>query len=293
MVTIAYQNKNKAIWAHYLLLTKPKAIIPHLITAAAAMFLAVKGIPQLNILLWTLTGGGLTAGAAHALNCYFDREIDKNMDRTRFRPLPAGRLLPRQALVFSIFTGITGLVVLSVLVNRTAAFLALIALLYYVCAYTLMLKRHTYWSALIGSGIGGITPLIGWTAVTNSFSLTPFILSAIIILWTLPHFWSLAIVRQTDYEHAGIKVLPPKGVRIWIFGSSILLTGTTLMLAQRADGGPIYLAMAAILGSGIILLSIILLIRKQPRTARIMYVYSIIYIACLFAAIIADRVVFR
>jgi heme o synthase len=293
MVTIAFEKNNNTIWLDYLRLAKPKAIIPHLITAAAAMFLAVKGIPLPEILFPTLVGGGMVAGAANALNCYYDREIDKNMDRTRFRPLPSGRVRPMQALVFSLIIGAAGLIILNVMVNRVTAILALIALIYYVYAYTLLLKRHTYWSALIGSGIGGITPFIGWTAITSSLSPTPFILSSIIILWTLPHFWSLAIYRQNDYTHAGLKVMPPKGAHSWITASSLLLTMATVMLARVSSLNTIYLVTAAILGAGLLYLALTLLTQKRLNTARYLYVFSIIYIACLFVAMIADRIVFR
>jgi protoheme IX farnesyltransferase len=181
---------------------------------------------------------------------------------------------------------------LSGLVNRAAAVLAVIALVYYVLPYTLWLKRRTYWSVIIGSGIGAMTPLIGWVAVTNRIEPAPFLLSAIIILWTLPHFWTLAVFRQNDYEQAGLSVLPPKGVAAWIIACSFSLVAVTLLLAPAADLGLFYLVTALVLGAGFLYLALRMNRREPLRTAWRLYGYSIFYIALLFGAMIVDRLVF-
>ena len=256
------------------------------------MFLAVKGIPPLSTLLLTLLGGGLVAAASNTLNCYFDRELDKRMARTRSRPLPAGRITPQQALAFGILTGAVGLLILGRFVGLAAAILAFTALAYYVFAYTLFLKWRAPWNVLIGSGVGGVTPLIGWLAVTDRLTATPFLLSAIIILWTLPHFWSLAVFRRTDYEQAGLDVLPSKGIAAATITCSVLLVAVSLWLARTADLGFFYLGVASVLGAGFLYLALRMNQRKRLSPAKRFYSYSIFYIAFLFIAMIASEAAF-
>ncbi len=288
----AIQSVSGGNWIDYLRLGKPVAILPHLITAASTMFLAVNGLPPLSTLILTLLGGGLVAAAANTFNCYFDRELDKRMDRTRLRPLPAGRVSPYQALTFGIITGTAGLLILGQFVGLATAALAFFALFYYACAYTLLLKTHTPWSILIGSGVGAITPLIGWIAVTKSVEATPLILSLIIILWTLPHFWALAIFRHKDYEKAGLRVMPRSSVNVWIITSSILLACVTILLKLVAGLGLFYLLIAIVLGLGFIFLALGLRHTGHLSKARRLYMYSIFYIALLFIVIIIDRIAF-
>lgn len=274
----------------YLNLAKPRAILPHLITAAAAMFLAAGGAPPVSTLLLTLLGGGYVAASANTFNSYLDRDIDALMARTRHRPLPSDLVKPNQALAFGVGIGLIGVLILSEFVNWAAAMLAVIALVYYILPYTLWLKRRTYFSAIIGSGIGAIPPLIGWTAVTHRIELTPFLLAAIIILWTLPHFWTLAIFRRDDYAQAGLRILPEKGVAAWIIACSLLLVATTLLLVPAADLGPFYAGTACVLGAGFLYLALRMNHGEPLRTAWHLYGYSIFYIAVLFGAMIIDRV---
>jgi protoheme IX farnesyltransferase len=245
------------------------------ITAAAAMFLAAKGAPPAATLLFTLLGGGCVAAAANTFNSYLDRDIDALMARTRHRLLPSGRVRPNHALAFGTSIGLIGVLILSGFVNWAAAMLAVVALVYYILPYTLWLKRRTYWSAIIGSGIGAIPPLIGWAAVTHRIELTPFLLSAIIILWTLPHFWTLAIFRRSDYEQAGLRILPEKGVASWIIACSSLLVATTLFLVPAADLGLFYLGTACFLGVGFLYLALRMNHGEPLRTAWHLYGYSI------------------
>jgi heme o synthase len=274
----------------YSRLAKPRTILPHLITASSAMFLAVNGVPSLHTLSLTLIGGGLVAASSNTLNCYFDRELDGRMARTRSRPLPAGRITPRQALGFGIANGGVGLFILGGFVGLTAAILAFIALVYYVVAYTLFLKSRAPWNVLIGSGVGGLTPLIGWVAMTDRLTATPFLLSAIVILWTLPHFWSLAVFRRTDYERAGINALPSKGVTVTTITCSALLVAVSLWLAWAANLGFLYLAVASVLGAGFLYLALQMSQRERLSAARRFHAYSILYIAFLFLAMIANEV---
>jgi protoheme IX farnesyltransferase len=286
------ERTSVAAFQDYLRLAKPLAILPHLITATSAMFLAAKDLPALYTLLLTLTGGGLVVAASNTLNCYFDRELDGHMARTRSRPLPAGRITPQQALTFGIVTGAVGLYILGQFAGLPAAILAFIALVYYVFAYTLFLKWRAPWNVLIGSGVGGLTPLIGWVAVTNRLAATPFLLSAIIILWTLPHFWALAIFRRNDYEQAGIKALPSKGVTAMIITSSILLVAVSLLLAPTANLGFFYIGVASVLGIGFLYLALQMNQREPLSKAWRLHSYSIFYIALLFAAMIASKLAF-
>jgi protoheme IX farnesyltransferase len=214
------------------------------------------------------------------------------MVRTSHRPIPSGQVKPNHALALGAGCGATGLLILGGLVNQIAAMLAALALGYYILLYTLWLKRRTYWSTIIGSGIGAIPPLIGWVAVTKRIELTPFLLSAIIILWTLPHFWSLAFQRREEYEGVGIRILPEKGVASWIIACSLLLVAVTVLLAPTADLNRFYLGTACILDAGLLYLALRLKQRGTPRAARHLYVYSIIYLTCLFGAIMIDHMAF-
>jgi protoheme IX farnesyltransferase len=273
----------------YLDLTRPKAVLPHLVTAAAAMFLAAGGVPPAATLLFTLLGGGCVAAAANTFNSYLDRDIDALMARTCRRPLPAGLVRPGPALALGLGISLAGIAILSGLVDLVAAMLAVTALLYYVVPYTLWLKRRTYWSAIIGSTIGAFPPLIGWTVLTHRLGPTPFLLAAIIILWTLPHFWTLALFRRSDYARAGLRILPEKGVPAGIFACSLLMVAVSLFLVPVAGLGPFYTGVAAVTGA------VFLYLAPRPKqgyhiwAARRLYGYSIFYIAVLFGAMIIDR----
>ncbi len=292
MATVTAENISARVLRNCLSLAKPRAILPHFITAASAMFLAAKGVPPASTLLFTLLGGGCVAAAANTFNSYLDRDIDALMARTRHRPLPSGRLSSNRALAFGTGIGLIGVLILSGLVSWVAATLATIALVYYILPYTLWLKRRTHWSTIVASGVGGITPLIGWSAVTNRIEPTPFLLAVIIILWTVPHFWALAVFRRNDYEQAGLRVLPTKGTASWIIACSLLLVAASLLLVPAADLGLFYLGTASALGAGFLYLALRINHREPLRTAWLLYSYSIFYIAFLFGAMIVDRLTF-
>jgi protoheme IX farnesyltransferase len=274
----------------YLGLAKPGAVAAHLVTAAAAMFLAAGGTPPAMTLLFTLLGGGLTAGGSNVLNCYLDRDLDGLMARTRRRPLPAGRLEAGRALGFGVTLSVAGLAILGQLISRYAAGLAAAALLYYVVVYTLWLKRRTAWSVVIGSGIGAFPPLVGWVAVTGSLAPTPFLLSAVIALWTLPHVWALALSRRDEYDNAGVAM--PR-TRMAINGTILAtlgLVGVSIALAIAGGLGVVYLVAAVGLGLSFVYLALRLR-PGQPAAARRLYAFSIVYLVLLFGAVVADRLV--
>jgi len=272
----------------YLSLAKPRVILLHLITATTAMFLAARGMPAGSTLLFTLLGGGLVAAGANALNCYLDRDLDKNMPRTRERPLPAGRLAPSHALIFGLACAALGLFLLAWMINWVTAALALAALAFYVLVYTLWLKRRTYMSSILSSGVGAMPPLIGWVAVTGRLEVTPWLLFGVIALWTPPHFWALASMRRDEYERAGLTVLPRERPVLWISVFAVLLLLLTIVLAGVARMGYFYAVPAAILGSGFIYLSLRLQPQAGSQPARRLYLYSIFYLVALFALMLLD-----
>jgi protoheme IX farnesyltransferase len=283
-------RRSARLAADYLSLLKPRVVLLHLFTAASAMFLAAGGMPSLKTLALVLAGGGLAAGAANSLNCYFDRELDRSMPRTRGRPLPAGRLSPRRALILGIVCGAAGLALLA-WISLAASALALAALAFYAFVYTLWLKRNTSLSAVFSSGIGAVPPLVGWVAVTGRLSATPMLLFAIIALWTPPHFWALAIARGNEYREAGLRVLPEVRPVLWITAFVAGLVAASLVLIPAAMLGVIYIATASTLGSIYLLLALKAGTNNTAGAARTLYLYSMLYLVLLFAAMIADRII--
>ena len=276
----------------YFSLTKPRIVPLHLITSASAMFVAMRALPSVSTLIYVLVGGALVVGAANALNCYVDRDVDRMMARTCHRPLPEGRLEPYQALTFGFSIGVIGLYVIS-LANSLAAMLAGAGLVYYVLIYTLWLKRNTTKSIVVGGVAGTIPPLVGWAAVTGRIEPAALILSAIIFLWTMPHFFALALWRQNDYRLARLPVLPAtvKQTRRQILIYSLCLVCATMVIIPVADTGTIYLVMSLLLDIGLIYLVVRLLSKSDPA-ARQLFFYSIPYLALVFIAMVIDRMVF-
>src|SRR6476646_2605852 len=180
---------------------KPHVTVLLLGTTLAAM--AVAGMPSLPVVLATLLGGALAAGSANALNCYWDRDIDQVMSRTRSRALPSHKVGEKQALVFGLSLGIASFLLLSLVVNL----LALAAILFYVGVYTMWLKRTTPQNIVIGGAAGAVPVLVGWAASTGRVGLPALCMFLIIFLWTPPHFWALSLVLRKDYERAGVPLL--------------------------------------------------------------------------------------
>jgi heme o synthase len=285
-------HQRTAVWRDYVALAKPRVVLLHLLTAAAAMFLAAGGMPSLTLMVFTLLGGGLVAGASNVLNCYFDRDIDSLMLRTRGRPLPDGRLSPYQALVFGTIVSVAGVYLLSQMVSWITALLAVGALAYYLLIYTLWLKRKTYWGSIIGSGAGAFPPLIGWIAVTGRVEVTPFLLFSIIALWTPPHFWSLALSRRRDYALAGLGMIPSRNTGRWITVFSLALAAVSILVVRTAGLGGIYLGSAGLLGITLLVMAVRSQLKEDSNRPRQLYWFSIIYLVFLFGAMLIDRLVF-
>ena len=279
----------------YVALTKPKIISLLLLTAAGGMFLAQQGVPSLLDLAWVWIGGALASGGANAINQHLDRDIDREMRRTRSRPVAGQRVSPRYALAFGVGLNVAAFALLATLINPLAAILTLLASLFYVFVYTLWLKRTTPNNIVIGGAAGAVPPMVGWVAVTGSLDLPAVYLFAIIFFWTPPHFWALSLLIQTDYEQAGVPMLPVVSSRrqttLHVFLYSIALTGLTLMFGLLPQVGVIYVAAAAALGVPFILLSWRLWRDDSRGRAKVVYLYSLAYLALLFVAIMVDSVV--
>jgi heme o synthase len=266
-----------------------------LATTAAAMVIAARGMPDLGILVATLVGGALMSGGAGAINHYVDRDIDPLMGRTAWRPIPSGVIAPRAALIFGIALAALASAVFILFVNPLAWVLALIGLLGYVFIYTLWLKRSTPSNIVIGGAAGAIPPLVGWAAVTNEIgSLTAWYLFAIIFFWTPPHFWALSLLIRKHYERAGVPMLPvvrgEDETRRQIVLYSVLLIALTLVLSPFGMMGRIYFVAATILGATFIVNAVRLWQQATPTAARRLYLYSMLYLFALFAAMAVDRV---
>jgi protoheme IX farnesyltransferase len=273
----------------YIALTKPRVMSLLLATTATAMVIAARGMPAWGTFLATLLGGALMSGGAGAINHYVDRDIDPLMGRTAWRPIPSGVISPRRALWFGIGLAIVATVVFVAFVNPLAAVLAIIGLLGYVFIYTLWLKRSTPSNIVIGGAAGAIPPLVGWAAVTNEVSsLTAWYLFAIIFFWTPPHFWALSLLIRKHYERAGVPMLPvvrgEDETRRQIVLYSLVLVALTLVLSPFGLMGLTYFVAAVALGGWF-------LYDAVPLAARRLYLYSLLYLFLLFAAMAVDRVV--
>jgi len=281
----------------YISLAKPRIIPLLLITALGGMMMAERGWPSTGLVLLTLLGGALAAAGAGAINCWIDRDLDREMMRTRRRPLPDGRIAPSHALIFGIGLGLAAFLVLAFWVNVLAATLAISGLLFYVFVYTLWLKRWTVQNIVIGGAAGAVPPMVGWAAVTHRLDLTALYLFAIIFLWTPPHFWALALRLKGDYARAQLPMLPvvrgESAARRQILFYTLLLVAVTLAVVLTGALGFLYLAGAAVLGGLFIALAVANLRARRQRWSRLLFDYSIAYLGLLFVVMVADRMIGR
>jgi len=278
----------------YLTLTKPPIISLLLITATGGMFLAAEGIPSLQTLALVLSGGALGAAGANAINHFLDQDIDALMSRTSRRPVASNRISPISALAFGIALNIGAFFVLAYWVNLLSASLTLSATLFYLLVYTGWLKRNTPQNIVIGGAAGAIPPMVGWAAVTGGIDLPALYLFSIVFFWTPPHFWALALLIQKDYKAAGVPMLPvvvgEERTTQNIFIYSLALVALTLLFAATDAVGLVYLASAASLGAVFIVLAWNLKREQTIRKAKNLYLYSLLYLALLFAVMLADSV---
>lgn len=279
----------------YLALTKPRVIELLLVTTVPTMILAQRGLPNLWLVLATLVGGALSAGSANAFNCYIDSDIDKLMGRTKGRPLVTGELTSRQAYVFAWALAVISTLWLGLLVNWFSAFLSVVAILFYVFIYTLLLKRRTPQNIVWGGAAGSMPVLIGWAAVTQSLDFGAWILFLIIFLWTPPHYWPLSMRYREDYATAGVPMLPVvrghRTVSIQIILYSWALVVSTLLLIPASKMGLLYTAVALASGAWFMFESYLLYregMKGQPKNPMRLFHGSITYLTVLFFAVALD-----
>jgi protoheme IX farnesyltransferase len=281
--------------AAYLQLAKPDIIVLLLVTTVPAMVLAAGRMPPAGLVMATLIGGTLGAAGANAINCYFDRDIDKAMARTRGRPIPDGRLSPTAALRFGVVLVAASFVWLAITVNLIAAALTSGAAAFYVIVYTVLMKPSTPQNIVIGGAAGAVPALVGWAAVTGSVGLPAIVLFAIVFYWTPPHFWALALKYAGDYRSAGVPMLPAvrssRETAVHILLYSVMVVAVSLLLYPVARLGALYLTAALVLGGLLVAYAVRVFRDRGTRTAMAMFRFSITYLGLLFAAAAADRLV--
>ncbi|WP_233359213.1 MULTISPECIES: heme o synthase [Thermomonospora] len=291
-----------ALLRAYVALTKPRVIELLLITTLPAMFLAAGGLPPLGTVLATLAFGTMSAGAANAINCYIDRDIDAKMRRTRRRPLARAQVTPTEALTFGIVLAAASTAGFALTVNAAAAALSAGAIAYYVFVYSLLLKRRTSQNVVWG-GIAGCMPvLIGWAAVTGSLAWTPFVLFMVVFLWTPPHTWTLAMRYREDYAVAKVPMLPVVATERRVVLESLAYTWATVLCSLAlwpvAQMSVVYGAVAVVLGAVLLAEGHRLLRGVRAGLAGVklrpmrFFHLSNAYLALLFAAVAFDPLLF-
>lgn len=281
-------------------LTKPRIISLLLVTTAAPMYAA--GSPSIVTVLLVMLGGYLMAGGANAVNMYLDRDIDDVMARTRLRPIPSGRMTPRQVLAFGVACAVAATWLLAWFVNVLSAALALAGFYFYVFIYTRWLKRTSPQNIVIGGAAGAFPPLVGYAAVTGTIDIIAITMFLIVFYWTPPHFWALALLKQVDYSRAGVPMAP----LIWgeretmnqMFWYTVILLWLTILPWWVGAFGVLYLVSAIVLGA--LLLGGIVQMHRAARSgapwsgpAWWVYKYSLLYLALLFLAMAVDRALVR
>ena len=284
-----------AVAGDYFELCKPRIAILLLITTFAAMIMAARGLPSLPLIVWTLLGGALASFSAGAFNCVYDADIDALMRRTCERPIPLGKISRRNATIFAIILGLVAFALLYFLVNPLAAWLSLAGNLYYVFVYTMWLKRRTPLNIVIGGAAGSVPPLVGWAAVTGHVGAPAIGLFVLIFLWTPPHFWALSLFSESDYEKAGIPMLPnvsgEERTKREIISYTIIMVLASLLLYPMQIMGILFFIAAALLGAWFIVGALRTWQDATTVSARQLFRYSLIYLALICVAMVIDRLV--
>jgi heme o synthase len=284
----------RAVLGAYVSLTKPRIVELLLVTTVPAMMLAADGWPDLGLVLVVLVGGSLAAGAASALNCYIDRDIDQLMRRTKRRPLPAHSVTPRSALIFGLVLAVVSVALMAVFTNWLATALTAAAIVYYDVVYTLWLKRRTSQNTFWGGICGAAPVLIGWAAVTGSIAPMGWALFAVVFFWQMPHFYALAIKYKDDYARAGIPMLPV--VRSASRVNREILLFTVLTVAASLAAWPLGLGLiygvTAVVTGALFLLEAVRLVGRSRRGEALkpmrLFHWSVTYLTVLFIAVAID-----
>jgi protoheme IX farnesyltransferase len=278
------------VLSDYVTLTKPKVQLLLLLTTITTMYVA--GDPSVALVAVTVVGGFLSAGGAGAFNHWYDRDIDAAMGRTSGRPVPSGRISPRAALIYAFALQIASFAILWAAVNLLAAVLALLGFIWYTLVYTVWLKRRSPQNIVIGGAAGAVPPLVGWAAVTGSVAPNALYLFAIVFYWTPPHFWALSLLMKDEYARVGVPMMPvvhgESETRRQIVLYTLLLTFLTLLPVVFGFFGAIYAVIAAGLGAAFIVLAFRLQRRADRASALRTYLFSLAYLAVLFAAMVLD-----
>jgi heme o synthase len=280
----------RQVLSDYFDLTKPKVQSLLLFTTITTMEIA--GNPPLSKIALTCVGGYLSAGGAGAVNHYWDRDIDARMRRTANRPIPSGRVSPGAALRFGIALALASLILMTLTINLLSALLAFGGFVGYVGVYTIWLKRRSPYNIVIGGAAGAMPPLVAWAATTGSLSWTAVYLFAIVFYWTPPHFWALSLLMKDEYAEVGVPMLPvvrgERETRRQIVLYTLLLYAVSQLPFCAGAFGGIYLAGSIVLGLAFVAGSVILYRRADRRTALRLYLFSMLYLASLFAVMVAD-----
>jgi protoheme IX farnesyltransferase len=279
--------------ADFVALLKPRVMSLVVFTAVAGLVTAPGSLhPVLAAIAILCIAVG--AGAAGAINMWYDRDIDRLMTRTRERPIPAGRMIPEEALAFGIVLSIASVTVLALAVNLAAAALLALSIAFYVFVYTMWLKRSTPQNIVIGGAAGAFPPMIGWAAVTGDVSLASLAMFAIIFLWTPPHFWALSLFRCGEYARAGVPMLPVvSGVRETkrqILFYSLALLPVTLVPWGLGLSSVYYAIGAGVLGLVFVSGAVAVWRDRAETAAKRLFGYSIVYLFLIFALLMFDHV---
>jgi heme o synthase len=290
LATASPSSRARQLVADYVDLTKPKVQSLLLLTTVTTM--EVAGNPSISLIALTCAGGYLSAGGAGAVNHYWDRDIDARMRRTASRPVPSGRVSPAAALRFGIALAALSFLLLSLTVNLLAATLALSGFVGYVGVYTMWLKRRTPHNIVIGGAAGAVPPLVGWAATRGSLSWTAVYLFAIVFYWTPPHFWALSLLMKDEYAEVGVPMLPvvrgERETRRQILLYSLLLYAVSQLPFCAGAFGGIYLVSSIPLGLAFVAGAVLLYRRADRKTALRLYLFSMLYLALLFASMVLD-----
>jgi protoheme IX farnesyltransferase len=288
-LTTGFAQRLRAFYS----LTKPRVVSLIVFTAVIGMFLATPDMVPPQVLFAATLGIALVAGAAAAVNCLVEQNIDALMQRTRWRPLPRGELTGTQTIVFAGVIGGLGLWILAQFVNPLTMWLTLGTFVGYAVIYTLLLKPATPQNIVIGGASGAMPPVLGWAAVTGEVSTEALLLFLIIFVWTPPHFWSLALYRTKDYARAGVPMLPVTHGReytsLQVLLYTLMLFATTLLPYVIRMSGAVYLVCALVLGGVFVAYALRIYLAYSDAAAQKTFRYSIAYLAFLFAALLVDH----
>lgn len=285
------------IMAYYIQLTKPSIMLLVVITGLTALVMEGSLLQDPLKFFLVIFALYLTGGSANAFNQYFERDIDAVMERTKLRrPLPQKKIPEKNALIFSIVIGLTGVLIFGLVFNWLTAVLSLATILFYSLFYTLFLKPNSSQNIVIGGIAGAMAPVGAWTAATGRFELAPWILFLIVFLWTPPHFWALAAFRTDDYKKSGLPMLPViKGIDHTM--NQILMYAVALVIVTLSlywvHAGWFYLIIALLAGGLFIKKSVIARREKTEKQFRGLFGYSILYLFILFFTLIIESAVYR